>query len=384
MEYNDIKKIIESCHLNFLIGSGASKPFLKTLSQVENLLTELSTDTETDEEEKIILEASIKYHYFNCCIKGNVEIVKGTDSPLLETLNNYDVLLNSLFRILSRRRSNLVSKQVNLFTSNMDIFLDWSLEKNQFSFNDGFLGRINPLFGTQNFHNIIRKTSPYYDYQSEVPLFNLFKLHGSANWKQIGNSIRYDYSLSNIRNIIKYPIVKENLIAVDKKVKGVLISKNITELKQELTAGEIEKTEFHDEFLVLFNKLVMINPTKQKFETTTRDLTFYELLRMYSNHLERENSVLFVLGFSFNDEHIREITKRVAVSNPTLQIIVFAHSENSKKEIEANLTERPTIKYIWDNSEEDPIKYTLSEINNHYFKKMADDLEHATDNKIEA
>ena len=58
MDSDEVKKIIESCHLNFLIGSGASKPFLGTLGEIENLLTELSKKPGSDK--KTITDASIK------------------------------------------------------------------------------------------------------------------------------------------------------------------------------------------------------------------------------------------------------------------------------------------------------------------------------------
>ena len=62
-----------------------------------------------------------------------------------------------------------------------------------------------------------------------------------------------------------------------------------------------------------------------------------KLLRLYANSLEKENSLLFILGFSFADEHIRDITLRAANSNPTLQIIVFAFDDSAKRAIEAEL-----------------------------------------------
>ena len=67
--------------------------------------------------------------------------------------------------------------------------------------------------------------------------------------------------------------------------------------------------------------------------------TYYELLRLYSNELEKENTVLFVMGFSFADEHLCEITLRAANSNPTLMIYVIAHSSKAKAEIEARFGE---------------------------------------------
>ena len=41
-EQEKLKKILESCHINFLIGSGVSTVYFQTLNMVENLLTELN------------------------------------------------------------------------------------------------------------------------------------------------------------------------------------------------------------------------------------------------------------------------------------------------------------------------------------------------------
>jgi len=39
-------------------------------------------------------------------------------------------------------------------------------------------------------------------------------------------------------------------------------------------------------------------------------------------------SILFVMGFSFADEHIRKITLRAANANPTLLVVIFAYDNN--------------------------------------------------------
>ena len=90
----------------------------------------------------------------------------------------------------------------------------------------------------------------------------------------------------------------------------------------------ISKDDEYDKFLAEYDKLIMVNPTKHKFQETVMDMHFYELMRLYSNSLEKENSLLFVAGFSFADEHIAKLTMRAANSNPTLQIIIFAFDEN--------------------------------------------------------
>src|SRR6185436_13826702 len=83
-----------------------------------------------------------------------------------------------------------------------------------------------------------------------------------------------------------------------------------------------------------YDQFPIVNPTKEKFKHTVLNETYYEMLRIYSNELEKENTVLFVMGFSFADEHIREISLRAANSNPTLLIYVFAHTRQAKAEID--------------------------------------------------
>jgi hypothetical protein len=92
---------------------------------------------------------------------------------------------------------------------------------------------------------------------------------------------------------------------------------------------------------------------------------------MYSNELEKENSVLFVLGFSFADEHIREITKRVANSNPTLLICIFAYSDSSKTDIEQKLN-MGEIKF---KNVEVITAGSLFDLNANWFKKLALELD---------
>lgn len=81
----------------------------------------------------------------------------------------------------------------------------------------------------------------------------------------------------------------------------------------------------------------MVNPRKTKFQETVLDLHFYELMRLYSNALERVSTCLMVAGFSFADEHIAQITMRAAASNPTLLIIIFAYDDEARNSIKENL-----------------------------------------------
>ena len=63
---------------------------------------------------------------------------------------------------------------------------------------------------------------------------------------------------------------------------------------------------------------------------------YYDLLRIYANRLELENSLLIVFGFSFDDVHILDITKR-ALKNPGLLLLICAHSLSAAANYEAKL-----------------------------------------------
>ncbi|MUP45855.1 hypothetical protein E0K83_08860 [Gramella sp. BOM4] len=372
MKHEDLKKVIESCHLNFLIGSGASKNFLETLKGVEDALDNLDkknglSDAQTDKKILRLIEVSIKNFYFKKCIEKNIELLNISDDSN-ETLNNYVNLLSALNTILAKRSSNLVSKQVNLFTTNMDVFLDIALEKLNYAYNDGFSGRMNTKFGTENFHNIINKVSSYYEYQSATPLFNLFKLHGSLNWKynKKKDEIQYDSQFESTKKLSKLQFEDAELVNCFEGDGKFL---NFSDIYKEAKSKDLSKIQDKiDEFLKEYDNLIMVNPNKEKFEETTLKLSYYELLRMYSNNLEKENSVLFVTGFSFADEHIRTITLRTAKSNPTLLIIIFAYDESAEKEIRNNLGDSQFSNIIF--LPRDKENYSLSEVNKSVFSKV--------------
>jgi hypothetical protein len=60
------------------------------------------------------------------------------------------------------------------------------------------------------------------------------------------------------------------------------------------------------------------------------DSTYYELLRIYANELDREGTLLVSFGFSFGDLHILDITKR-ALKNPTLRLVTFAFNDADRE-----------------------------------------------------
>jgi hypothetical protein len=369
---NKLRDTIQGCNLNFLIGSGLSCPYLKTLGNVEVLLTALDSSSAT-EATKSILRASIYKQYFDIAIGPNIEIIEdGVDAK--PTRDHYRKFLQILNDILLRRKSTILSKQTNLFTTNIDVFLEKSLEDIGLEYNDGFSGRFNPSFDLSNFKKSHFKKSLHYDNTSEIPVFNLLKLHGSLSWHLSANAtIEFSRDLALVR------ATKSKLPTADQIVDVTLDS--TLEALAVTAAGKVQ-TAAIIEFMSEFEKIPIVNPTKLKFRDTLMNQTYYEMLRIFANELEKENTVLFVLGFSFADEHIREITLRAANSNPTLMIYVIAYDTAAGKEIATRFkkenTKNQNIEIITPpgkegvSPHEDACRYDLATINERLFGSIVE------------
>ena len=143
------KDTIQGCNINFLLGSGLSCPYLKALGKVESLLTQVENSSLADDKKKLVT-ASLYKCFFDGVISKNSNILAG-DTAAKSVLENYKDFLRIWNSILLRRKSTILSKEVNLFTTNVDIFLDKALEDLGLEYNDGFNGRFKPTFSLSNF-----------------------------------------------------------------------------------------------------------------------------------------------------------------------------------------------------------------------------------------
>ena len=319
-----LRNFIQSSNINFLYGSGISRPYLATLGNIEKWLTKLAED-DSKETYKEVIKASLYKAYCDGVILKNRFIYPDIDANFLETKSAYADFFSICNELMNKRNSQLLNKQINLFTTNIDLLAEKTLEKSGIELNDGFRGTLTPAYSESNFQISLSKSSMQFHKQAEVPMFNLIKVHGAVNWKEQDETIQSDTMLMYY--------VQQALDKIDKdyfvnlyKTDGT--EKTYDEVKTDADAIALFLPDkAYDKFFDAYNQIVMINPTKDKFRTSVLDYHFYELMRIYSNALERENSILFVMGFSFADEHIAKITQRAADTNPTLQIVVFAYSD---------------------------------------------------------
>jgi hypothetical protein len=289
-----LHKAIQSVNLNFLIGSGCSCPALAPLGNIENEVREKRVEGKDEEAEKMV------FNFLKPFFETYSTMMTTPDKKVAETLNNYKLFLNVVSDILFERKSNILPRQATVFSTNYDLFVEKAFEdiESPVRLNDGFnrspLLSTLFLFSPSEFFNSIYNNGNLYNYQVQIPSINLIKMHGSLNWRAERNRIIFlanasDKLLTDYENISK-----DNKIADIKK--------------------------FNQEFSIVL-------PREEKFKECILNQTYYDLLRIYANELDRENTLLVTDGFSFEDEHIYEITNR-ALKNPTLQIIIFCYKKD--------------------------------------------------------
>lgn len=278
-----IGRLFTSSNINWLIGSGFSYPVLGVLNNIEQRLMDAINNDDIDEKYSVISEFFIK------CIYPQVN-----DDEVKKNEDNRNKLFELLNRLNDNRDSATLHKVINIFTTNYDILIERSLENLSLDFQDGFNGRIKPIYSNSFYGRLLSKQSNMTGKTFELPIFNLYKIHGSISWKE-----------DSEKNIIYYSDYKQKLQLVHSMIEN--------------------KQDFLGEY---FKQLSIINPTKDKLQSTFLNTNYYDLLRIFSNELEKFNSALFVFGFSFADEHIKQLIERVLAFNPTMEVVIFVYDKS--------------------------------------------------------
>ncbi|EIT1260133.1 hypothetical protein L1G46_002441 [Staphylococcus pseudintermedius] len=125
-------------------------------------------------------------------------------------------------------------------------------------------------------------------------------------------------SLEDFRDIFNSSLSKE-------------IGNVISNLNKQVAALNIDERKWR-EFYDKYTNLSIINPDKYKFSKTVLEQHYYQLIRSFSYELEKKQSVLIVFGFSFADEHIRDIFER-SLLNPELLVILISYSASGQQQM---------------------------------------------------
>lgn len=208
------------------------------------------------------------------------EAPKEFEDRVKNNLSTYSNFINAIIDILNLSNSRQTPKSVNIFSTNYDIFIEKAIddimEFKKFVFNDGAKGYFHRVLDSSNYNQVVSYKGLNNNYISEIPSISLIKPHGSVNWTKANNKI------------IIEPRVNDNP--------------------------------------------VVVVPNGMESQETFLNNHFYEMLRVFQLELDKQQSVLIVIGFSFQDEHIKKMVKR-ALNNPELIVYVFAYSEADSKNI---------------------------------------------------
>ena len=85
------------------------------------------------------------------------------------------------------------------------------------------------------------------------------------------------------------------------------------------------------------NHPVVVKPTGLEGQETYLNNHFHDMLRVFQLELDKPQSVLIVIGFSFQDDHIAKMIRR-ALKNPELMIYIFCYANSDFNVIKKNLS----------------------------------------------
>ena len=261
--------------LNFLIGSGTSVPAIPLMSFFK------SKDI-SDEEANNLLSDKVK----EVSKKVLEDISNANDVENIKAvLKRYSEFIKVILQLLYHANSRQVTKNINIFTTNYDLFIEKSLDElmkyESFVFNDGSNGYFNRILDSANYNKSVAYRGLNDSYLNELPTLSLIKPHGSMNWER-------------------------------EKEDNILIRQSVVE------------------------NPVVVKPTGLEGQETFLNNHFHDMLRVFQLELDKPQSILIVIGFSFQDKHIAKMLNR-SLKNPELNVFIFCYSESDKQKILTNL-----------------------------------------------
>ena len=253
---------------------------------------------------------------------GKIEIYilfKCEKETFAEPDNSVISVYKNFYRKLSCRDRSLPRPWV--FTTNYDLFNERAMDSLSIPYCNGFTGVIDRSFNPATFRQALAEQMDISSRKwSVAENFMYFaKLHGSISWTDREQGL--------------YPIRE--------------------------VQGAADPSDKH----------IMIYPTPRK-QGASLGSPYADIFREFHNNVVTEQSVLFVAGYGFGDEHINNIIYQ-ALSIPTFRLVIF--SDTNFEEQDCN----KEIKRLYDLG--DPRIWivggkTPKGDNIHFFKHVVDDL----------
>ena len=279
------------------------------LSYLEGIKSEVGSQTTKsliDKIEGCILTRLNQDILAECTREKDSNVDNQSNAPFISTLNVYE----TFYRTLSLRSKEL--SRLSVFTSNNDLFNETAMDNTNTMYINGFTSGIKRYFNPSLFHYTYSKRmdSSIDKYEPVDNMVYLYKLHGSVNWVEqdsVGNKFY-------------------NIVEID--------------AKQSVSSEQSER--------------VMIYPTPTK-QNKSLGSPYTDIIRAFHHKLLQPNSVLFVCGYSFSDEHLNRIIYQALAANSSLNVVVVNKLDKSK---EIKQVDDRRIYHLWEE------KQDLTEVTN--------------------
>jgi len=126
----ELKEIIQSGNINLLVGSGSSLPYLPTLNKIEERMNDESEREKAQKDYYKIIRKS------KSICDESLETNTSEKKKLATTKANYDDFIGFWSEAISKRSLSIVNKQINLFTTNFDMFIEDACERLNVPYNE--------------------------------------------------------------------------------------------------------------------------------------------------------------------------------------------------------------------------------------------------------
>lgn len=327
-------------NVHFLLGSGTSNGAIPTMKELFDktkvaiqkkggdelaLFNKFASDFAEKNIENI-LGALYSSRTFNTSIGETNHIVDSLIDMVEDEIFseiNIDFSLDKSKTILEYYRSfyqrvvlrNKDLSRINVFTTNNDLFNEHALDSLSLNYINGFSGGLSKYFnpGLFNYTFSKRMDTNIEKFEPVEGMVYLYKIHGSINWIEEDDSSKNNYF--NIKEVMS-PLKGHN------------------------------------------NVLIYPNPLKQNKSLGS---PYSDLFREFQKKILEPHSVLFVIGYSFSDEHVNNIIYQALATNSSLNIVIF--NELSHKEI-SKIDDNRIFRIFGEDSNEKI----------HYFKYLASNL----------
>jgi hypothetical protein len=295
-------------NIHFLLGSGTSNGAVPTMSQLfNNVKTEI--DKEEDARNRLFYKFKFdirsenleeilgslygrrsfyvategKFTQTQCLIELIEEIIFNEINISFSEVHQLKIMdiYKRFYQKVTLRSRDL--SRINIFTTNNDLMNERALDQLSINYINGFSGGLEKYFNPALFNYTFSKRmdTSIEKFEPVENMVYLYKLHGSVNWIEDENN----------RNAFF------NIKEVHRPHKGYN------------------------------NVLIYPNPLKQNKSLGS---PYSDLFREFQRKLLEPHSVLFILGYSFSDEHVNNIIYQALATNSAINIVILNSVENRK------------------------------------------------------